>query len=643
MMKFIQSTKEGYAVLIVGVLFAVGMVVVSTQIARQTVTYQRTVGNTLEENVATNFADNVANKVLSRLMSFGSGYYELGNTLDFSNDGNEVRRSLEMVESSFGNGDNDVVMDYDFIGASIVPVPTAYSFSGDKAGNNFEKVNILNASVQKGVVDQNTAYYDFYDRTDNVVCDPLTNFGKEQGDYNIFKRVGGDAKQFQAVGLPNFRCDSVYVTPMNFGTEVRNGTQRVVTNRKGAEPANFYYTVPALGTGDAGSECEVHHVEFMDTWNGGGEYIDPLDHPCNWNVMDKGETVKFGLSGYSIDEVRETTRGAVGAKATTLATSGTNLEQDVLAALSQSYYKEGGVKENDVLVLRIRLRCSDGSNDCHPTDRYEFFDREFLNEFDNKTHAECTDDSGQQICSHSYSQLAQHNLNNPEFDFTPLVFGYGLVDDGRFLPMRGDYNLGEQRKERMNFIFNSPISSPYTGSDILEWSKNGRFSMMSVNKLRASYISAFASFYSKTKNSRSSLSFLNSQDYQFSYDNQNKISNILVNNLEFPYQEQGFRFDYENDYFHLYLLDTEGQDDLKNPEFVLQALSDFIEVIDRQEFQNNDDAKTYTRLEYQIVSDRVIGLDEGYLVYDFGYGKKINKNKYDVSGISDTGFVNVSN
>lgn len=632
-----KQSKPGYAVLIVGVLFSVGMVVVSTQIARTTISYQRTVGNTLQENISGNFADNIANRLVSRFMKFGSGYYELGKTIDFTQEGNKVRDAIGLLPSSFGDGNNDVVIDYDFIGASIVPVPSAYDFSGNNAGNNFTG-NVTEKLSHNGVDNRSVAEYGFYDENNNEVCDPdaNSNYGKAT-DYNIFKRSDANPKEYESSFLPNFRCPgeegSVYLADVSFDDTARSGTQRIVTRKNTGRSPNFYYTVPALGTGDAGTECTPHQVKLEDRWNGTQEYIDPLDYPCNWNVMEKGESIKIGLGSYSQDEVIQKTRNEFGG-VDSLALRGSNLEADVQNILNQSYYEK--INENDVLILRIRLRCVDGSGDCHPSERYEFFDREFLNEFETRTHDECVEVG----CTHSYRTMAQHNLNEPEFDFTPLVFGYGLSDGDRFLPMRGDYNLAEQRRLRFNTI--TP-SIPFNfESEILPLSRNNNFSQISINKLRGKY-QPTAKFDFDTKGDRIGV-FNNRLDYQFSYDNQNRISNVLINNLEFPYQEQGFRFDYDNDYFHLYLLDSPGyENDLKNPEFVLTALDDFIEVIQRQNFNATNPGKTYNRLEYQIVSDRIIGLDEGYLIYDYGFGKKINKNKYNVSGISDTGFVNTSN
>lgn len=630
-----REAKGGYAVLIVGVLFAVGMVVVSTQIAKQTLNYQRAVGDSLEENIQERYVDNMGNRILSRLMNFGSGYYEIGNRLDFSKNGSLIRDQLELPQSSFNDGNKDIQVEYDFFGASVVPVPTAYSFDAQSGRNNLMNARVVDPDVNHGQVGESgPADLKFYTGDNGVECDPSSNYGGAE-DYNIFKRAN-DGKNFAAVSLPNYQCGKVGLRVERLQDSYRSGEQLVVTNERSEREANYYYTVPALGTGDAGIDCSPHKVNFDARWNNSDEYIDPLDHPCNWNVMEKGETIKFGLSSYTLSDIREKTAGNVGGKVESLALTGSNLEEDVQKVFEHSYYE--GLDKNDVLVLRIRLRCTDGTSYCHPVERYEFYDSEFLNEFDNTEHDECIDENGQQICSHTYSALAKHHIESPEFDFSRLVMGYGVADSGRFLPMRGDYNLAQARQDRLDFI-KEPVYG-YNSNILISKSRNNSFSMISSNVLRGNFQKEL-DLELQTKFSRTALQYNNKSDYQFGYDNQNKVSNILVNKLEVPYDEQGFQYDYDSEYFHLYLLDTDGKDDLKNPEFVLQALDDFVEIINRKNV--NADPRTYTKLEYQIVSDQIIGMDEGYMVYDFGYGTRINKNKYKTSGIVENGFVNVSN
>ena len=58
---------------------------------------------------------------------------------------------------------------------------------------------------------------------------------------------------------------------------------------------------------------------------------------------------------------------------------------------------------------------------------------------------------------------------------------------------------------------------------------------------------------------------------------------------------------------------------------------------------NSDRPLTFNDFEYQIVSSRTIGLEKGYIVYDFGLGERVVSDEFDVANAVRTGFVNVSN
>ena len=618
--KILKTDRGGYAVLVVGVLFAVGMVVVSTQIAKQTVNYQRSMGNTLEEAVDGKFAEAVMGQALERLMMAGSGYFEFGNVLDFRTEENGVRASLGLPAAPAGKENRDLVINYDYYGASLVPVPTVYNFSvNGGATNNLE-------IASDGTRFTHPVDLGFYENDSQADC-----IGRTQ--LNIF------SPNNRAISSPNYDCGTVGIGSVRVGNDYRSGFQRYVVAGKGETP-NFYYTVPSLGTGSAGEDCAVHSVAFGDKWAGTDEFIDPLDHPCNWNRVEKGSLVKFGLDSYSRGDVVKATQGRVSFnEKSSLATTGTNLEADVATILEQAYYEKLG--KDETLVLRLRLRCADGSTDCHPQERMEFYDSYFLNDTNTNTHEECVDESGQQVCSHTYRQLAEFNLTDPLSDFTQLVFGYGIYDDGRVLPMRGDYNLGDARESRLAFILNG---ENYDDDDFtLIDARNNLYSVVSVDKLR-SYSENLLNLVDFPKNIRSQQGASNTSSYRKinEYDNQNKISNFALNYFEFPYQEQGFGYEYNTDYFQLHLLDSPGYEgDLKNPEFVLQSLESFIEVLNNK--SNSDRPLTFNDFEYQIVSSRTIGLEKGYIVYDFGLGERVVSDEFDVANAVRTGFVNVSN
>jgi hypothetical protein len=206
--------------------------------------------------------------------------------------------------------------------------------------------------------------------------------------------------------------------------------------------------------------------------------------------------------------------------------------------------------------------------------------------------------------------------------------------------MRGDYNLGDARESRLGFILQG---DNYGSQRINSISRVNLYSVLTVDKMR-SYSESLLNLLDFPKNIRSEQGTSNTSSYRKirEYDNQNKISNFALNYFEFPYQEQGFGYDYDTDYFQLHLLDSPGyEDDLKNPEFVLQSLESFIEVLNNK--SNSDRPLTFNDFEYQIVSSRTIGLEKGYIVYDFGLGERIVSDEFDVANAVRTGFVNVSN
>ena len=65
----------------------------------------------------------------------------------------------------------------------------------------------------------------------------------------------------------------------------------------------YYYTVPALGTGDVGgADCELGKInlDYYPEVEGvtsdfEGQLIDPLDHPCSWNQLSLGQNVGIPL------------------------------------------------------------------------------------------------------------------------------------------------------------------------------------------------------------------------------------------------------------------------------------------------------------------------------------------------------------
>ena len=117
-----------------------------------------------------------------------------------------------------------------------------------------------------------------------------------------------------------------------------------------AEFEKFYYTVPALGTGNAGEDCSYNRLNLDKTYpsststdgtTDAPEYVDPLDDPCNWNTLALGETVGIPLYYKYKDASGE--------------------------IVTQQYTPE-------TLKLRVRLACADGEAYCPNEDRLVFED-----------------------------------------------------------------------------------------------------------------------------------------------------------------------------------------------------------------------------------------------------------------------------
>jgi len=104
------------------------------------------------------------------------------------------------------------------------------------------------------------------------------------------------------------------------------------------------YVFPEIGTGDAGSDTCVPG-EIKKRFYENGSEVNVFDDPCNWNVLAKGETIEVPLYYYA--ENGETGKA--------------NLEDIQYVSL-------------DDLMLRVRLRCIDGSDLCDKEERYYLWD-----------------------------------------------------------------------------------------------------------------------------------------------------------------------------------------------------------------------------------------------------------------------------
>lgn len=112
-------------------------------------------------------------------------------------------------------------------------------------------------------------------------------------------------------------------------------TNRIQYRKTEGEPTDdikFYYTVPALGTGDANNEpCQPFKLDLTTT-------TDPLDHPCNWNRIEANQTVAIPLFIRDPQDPTEL------------------IYPDVTT-------------ENYLLALRLRFPCTNNKRECDPSER----------------------------------------------------------------------------------------------------------------------------------------------------------------------------------------------------------------------------------------------------------------------------------
>jgi len=137
------------------------------------------------------------------------------------------------------------------------------------------------------------------------------------------------------------------------------------------------YTVPALGTGDAGGEECVPGVINEATYKD-GEPVDPLDHPCNWSTLSVGESVT--LPFYRQDDDWTNT-----------------VPPDYVVAAPEN------------LLLRVRLKCADNSYLCKNEDRLVLWDEGFIKK-------------------DGYLSPA---LNDPKADFSKRILDLALMANGK--------------------------------------------------------------------------------------------------------------------------------------------------------------------------------------------------------------------
>lgn len=243
----------------------------------------------------------------------GPGYFKLNEVVTLENEKVKSTRpdqNEEPADNNAGNNrENKFKLKYDFSFASVIPIPTIIFTPTIYNSNNFQLSE--GASRQTEIVRDISAKCHTY-------SDPLDPNSNPHNAY------------------PS--CDFSY----------DSNKKRIVYSPEdnGADPSNdikMFYTVPALGTGNANNEtCTPFQLNLTDTYTYNGQTypIDPLEHPCNWNWIEKNETVAIPLFTRVDDPDNE----------------------------GQTLIR---YQKPELLSLRLRYPCLNTSGYCHPEERLE--------------------------------------------------------------------------------------------------------------------------------------------------------------------------------------------------------------------------------------------------------------------------------
>jgi hypothetical protein len=193
-------------------------------------------------------------------------------------------------------------LSYNYVSASVIPVPTTYP--------NIKVGDPRSTTVEKQLLKSRSADCHTY-------SDPLD---PESQNHNAYPNC-------------DFTVDSA-TKRINYTLE--EGT----TTATPTSQISYFYTVPTLGTGTSHDEiCNPFKLELNDTYKtptGTTEYVDPLDHPCNWNLIEKNQLIAIPL-----------------------------FTRDPKNPKLIRYQKPS------LLTLRLRFPCTTLTNFCDPSDRPE--------------------------------------------------------------------------------------------------------------------------------------------------------------------------------------------------------------------------------------------------------------------------------
>ena len=229
-----NGRRGGYIIYLWVLIYAMLMIPLMAQQMEEIISVREHIAAYEKSINVRGYGNGLLQVVLGLKARIGQGYFEFGNFAG------------EVVDDFTKN----FSVDYLYSGASIIPVPTTQSFAPAGLNDQFDLKNTKNVSL--GSPD------------DSNYGEPLA-YGKGFCNDDMSKRT--------------YDCDTI---------EIKNKYGGVNSN------PNYYYTVPALGTGSAGEKCTAFKLNLNEVYPS-GESIDPLDHPCNWNTLQLGASVKIPL------------------------------------------------------------------------------------------------------------------------------------------------------------------------------------------------------------------------------------------------------------------------------------------------------------------------------------------------------------
>jgi hypothetical protein len=243
--KKLSKLRQGYFLIFFSLVMVILMMPIIVRMTERNIIVMQDIQRWQQFYEQRNILDNALPRIM-RLAAeeHGLGYYKFQEPMPLREAFSDSTIYLQKEEY------DDYKIQYDLIGASVIPVPTAsYRVLGEAP------------AYQRNIMSNNSADCDFALSTFNHNAYPNCNFQFNEGNNKI-----------------------------TYGESEEDPDDAI----------NFFYTLPVLGTGNAHNQrCTPFRLRLLDTYakNGQPKFVDPLDHPCNWNRLEvaKNEFVTVPL------------------------------------------------------------------------------------------------------------------------------------------------------------------------------------------------------------------------------------------------------------------------------------------------------------------------------------------------------------